>query len=93
MNTFQSQCIPCINFAFPLYFIVAGRLKTVPLRSEAAYTTTFNGCQGLTLARTVLDLRIVPFAHGQGSVDNENARRHAVFICKRDTGQRKHCIS
>ncbi|KIK91787.1 hypothetical protein PAXRUDRAFT_44795, partial [Paxillus rubicundulus Ve08.2h10] len=30
-----------------------------------AYATTFNGCQGLTLSRTALDLHSECFAHGQ----------------------------
>ncbi|KAJ8590070.1 hypothetical protein M405DRAFT_816876 [Rhizopogon salebrosus TDB-379] len=34
-----------------------------PLRP--AYATTFNGCQGLTLDKTVLDLRCDVFVHGQ----------------------------
>ena len=37
--------------------------KQFPLR--LAYATTFNSCQGLTLAKTAVDLRIDPFAHGQ----------------------------
>ncbi|KAI5994318.1 hypothetical protein EDD15DRAFT_787369, partial [Pisolithus albus] len=32
---------------------------------SSAYATTFNGCQGLTLTRTALDLRTDCFAHGQ----------------------------
>jgi hypothetical protein len=35
----------------------------LPLR--LAYATTFNGCVGLTLDRTVLDQRTPVFAHGQ----------------------------
>ncbi|KAF9236592.1 helicase, partial [Melanogaster broomeanus] len=30
-----------------------------------AYATTFNGCQGLTLSHTTIDLRTECFAHGQ----------------------------
>src|SRR5207253_686054 len=37
--------------------------KQFPLR--LAYATTFNSCQGLTLDRAVIDLRVPPFAHGQ----------------------------
>jgi len=37
--------------------------KQCPLR--LAYATTFNSCQGLTLDRAVIDLRVAPFAHGQ----------------------------
>jgi hypothetical protein len=32
---------------------------------QPAYATTFNGCQGLTLDKTVLDLRCDVFVHGQ----------------------------
>ncbi|KAG2071988.1 hypothetical protein BDR04DRAFT_1051958, partial [Suillus decipiens] len=64
LNTFQSHCIPRINFAFhPNRSSWTVNRKQFPLRP--AYATTFNGCQGLTLARTVLDLRTDPFAHGQ----------------------------
>ncbi|KAG2342040.1 hypothetical protein BDR05DRAFT_964722 [Suillus weaverae] len=37
--------------------------KRFPLRP--AYTTTFNGCQGLTLQKAVLDFRSDLFAHRQ----------------------------
>ncbi|KAG2742226.1 hypothetical protein P692DRAFT_201725486, partial [Suillus brevipes Sb2] len=37
--------------------------KQFPLRP--AYATTFNGSQGLTLQKAVLDLRTDSFAHGQ----------------------------
>ncbi|KAG2343442.1 hypothetical protein BDR05DRAFT_884329, partial [Suillus weaverae] len=37
--------------------------KQFPLRP--AYATTFNGSQGLTLRRAVVDVRIDGFAHGQ----------------------------
>ncbi|KIK11055.1 hypothetical protein PISMIDRAFT_123396, partial [Pisolithus microcarpus 441] len=37
--------------------------KQFPLR--LAYATTFNGCQGLTLQRSVVDLCKDPFSHGQ----------------------------
>jgi hypothetical protein len=36
---------------------------TGPVSSR--YATTFNGCQGLTLQKAVLDLRTDSFAHGQ----------------------------
>ena len=37
--------------------------RQFPVR--AAYATTFNGLQSLTLQRAVSDLRSDPFAHGQ----------------------------
>ena len=59
-----SHCIPRITFTItpPRSGFTISR-KQLPLR--LAYATTFNGCQGLTLTRSVLDLRIDPFAHGQ----------------------------
>jgi len=36
--------------------------KQFPLR--LAYATTFNSCQGLTLDRAIIDLRVSPFTHG-----------------------------
>ncbi|KAG2071265.1 hypothetical protein BDR04DRAFT_1016461, partial [Suillus decipiens] len=56
--------IPRINFAFYLnHSLWTVNRRNFPLRPADA--TTFNGCQGLTLARTVLDLRMDPFTHGQ----------------------------
>ncbi|KAG1865932.1 hypothetical protein DFJ58DRAFT_639209, partial [Suillus subalutaceus] len=37
--------------------------RQFPLRP--AYAATLNGCQGLTLTQTVLDLWTDPFAHGR----------------------------
>jgi len=37
---------------------------------------TFNGCQGLTLAKTTLDLCIDPFAHGQLYTALSHVRSH-----------------
>ncbi|KAF8552494.1 hypothetical protein OG21DRAFT_1416031, partial [Imleria badia] len=60
----ESHCIPCISFNFsPSGSDWTVTQKQFPL--HLAYTTTFNGCQGLTLARSALDLCIDPFAHGQ----------------------------
>lgn len=60
----QAHCVPRISFTFtpPASDWTVTR-KQFPLR--LAYATTFNGCQGLTLSRSVVDLRIDPFAHGQ----------------------------
>ena len=60
----QTHCIPRISFDFnPAGSDWTVQRRQFPLR--LAYATTFNGCQGLTLAKTALDLRIDPFAHGQ----------------------------
>jgi len=60
----QTHCIPRISFDFnPPASDWTVQRRQFPLR--LAYATTFNGCQGLTLAKTALDLRIDPFAHGQ----------------------------
>lgn len=60
----DTHCIPRIRFEFtpPRASWTVHRLQ-FPLR--LAYASTFNGCQGLTLDRTVLDLRCEVFAHGQ----------------------------
>ena len=54
----QTHCIPLLPQA-----IGPSNEDNSPLR--LAYATTFNDCQGLMLAKTTLDLRIDPFAHGQ----------------------------
>ncbi|KAG2096015.1 hypothetical protein BD769DRAFT_1369636, partial [Suillus cothurnatus] len=58
-----------------------------PLR--VAYATTFNGCQGLTPDKTVLDLRRDVFAHGQLhtalSRIRRSTRRFAHPISRRQT--------
>ncbi|KIM68216.1 hypothetical protein SCLCIDRAFT_1012870 [Scleroderma citrinum Foug A] len=41
------------------------RSSTKQFSLRLTYATTFDGCQGVTLAKTTLDLRIDPFAHGQ----------------------------
>ncbi|KAG2076746.1 hypothetical protein BDR04DRAFT_1044225 [Suillus decipiens] len=64
INTFESRCIPCINFAFHSNRSSwTVNRRQFPLRP--AYATTFNGYQGSTLTRTVLDFRTDPFTHGQ----------------------------
>jgi hypothetical protein len=60
----ETQCIPRITFNFkPPYCSWTVTRKQFPLR--LSYAITFNGCAGLTLDRTVLDLRTDVFAHGQ----------------------------
>ncbi|KAG1858989.1 hypothetical protein DFJ58DRAFT_701694 [Suillus subalutaceus] len=62
LNAFESHCIPRIDFAFhPNRSSWTVNRRQFPLRP--AYATTFNGCQGLTLA--LLDFRTDPSAHGQ----------------------------
>jgi hypothetical protein len=60
----EPQCIPRIRFQFspPHSSWTVHRIQ-YPLR--LAYSTTFNGCSGLTLDKAVLDLRTEVFAHGQ----------------------------
>jgi PIF1-like helicase len=60
----KTHCIPRINFEFYLAHASWTVLrKQIPLR--LAYACTFNGCLGLTLDKSVLDLRSPVFAHGQ----------------------------
>src|SRR5438045_7836211 len=65
-NDFTSQvfCLPRINFEFqPSYCPWTVQRRQFPLR--LAYATIFNSCQGLTLDKTVLDLRMPVFANCQ----------------------------
>jgi hypothetical protein len=58
------HCIPRIRFEFtPSRASWTVHRLQFPLR--LSYATTFNGSQGLTLDKTVLDLRCEVFAHGQ----------------------------
>lgn len=80
LNTFESHCVPRINFSFhpnrPSWTVNRRRF---PLR--LAYATTFHGRQGLpALASTALDLRTDPFTRGQ--VESENVKRHIMSICR-----------
>ena len=55
--------LPRIIFEFqPRFCSWTMQRKQFPLR--LAYATTFNSCQGLTLDRAVIDLRVAPFAQG-----------------------------
>lgn len=63
-QTGEIHCLPRITFAFnPPRLSWTVNRRQFPLR--AAYATTFNGSQGLTLRRAVLDLRTDVFTHGQ----------------------------
>ena len=60
----ELHCIPRIRFEFsPAHASWTVQRMQFPLR--VAYACTFNGCVGLTLDKTVLDLRTPVFAHGQ----------------------------
>ncbi|KIK81823.1 hypothetical protein PAXRUDRAFT_35764 [Paxillus rubicundulus Ve08.2h10] len=62
MNDNQMQCIPSITFTLSpphSYWNVNHKQFLLQL----AYATTFNGCQGLTLSQTAIDLCTDPFAH------------------------------
>ena len=59
-----THCIPRIRFEFtPAHSSWTVQRIQFPLR--LAYACTFNGCVGLTLDKTILDLRTPVFAHGQ----------------------------
>ena len=64
-NSFTvTHCIPRIRFEFlPAHASWTVQRVQFPLR--VAYACTFNGCVGLTLDKTVLDLRTPVFAHSQ----------------------------
>lgn len=60
----DTHCIPRIRFQFtPTRASWTVHRLQFPLR--LAYACTFNGSQGLTLDKTVLDVRSDVFAHGQ----------------------------
>ncbi|KAG1888976.1 uncharacterized protein F5891DRAFT_81884 [Suillus fuscotomentosus] len=61
-QTGEMHCLSRITFKPPRSTWTVNQ-KKFPLRP--AYATTFNGCQGLTLQKAVLDLRTDSFAHGQ----------------------------
>jgi hypothetical protein len=68
-------CIPRIRFEFtpPNSSWTIQRIQ-FPLR--LAYATTFHGCVGLTLDKTVLDTRIDVFTHGQLYTSLSRVRNH-----------------
>ena len=60
----EIHCIPRIRFEFnPAYSSWTIQRVQFPLR--LAYACTFNSCVGLTLDKTVVDVRTSVFAHGQ----------------------------
>jgi len=60
----EIYCIPRIRFEFtPAHSSWTVHRLQLPLR--LAYACTFHGCIGLTLDKTVLDIRTPVFAHGQ----------------------------
>ncbi|KAG1873565.1 hypothetical protein DFJ58DRAFT_695725 [Suillus subalutaceus] len=78
INTSESHCIPLINFAsHPNCPSWISNKRQFPLRR--AYATTLDGCQCLTLARTVLDFRT---DHGQlyTALSEVRTRRHTMCL-------------
>ncbi|KAG2047535.1 hypothetical protein BDR06DRAFT_897183, partial [Suillus hirtellus] len=76
-ETEERHCLPRITSTFnPPGSSWTVNRKQFPLR--AAYATTFNGSQGLTLQKAVLDLRTDSFAHGQlyTALSRVRGRRH-----------------
>ncbi|KAE8244886.1 hypothetical protein A4X06_0g5922 [Tilletia controversa] len=64
LSSGMTYLLPRINFTFqPKSSPFVIHRCQFPLR--AAYATTFHGCQGLTLSRTVIDCGTPIFAHGQ----------------------------
>lgn len=64
LHNLENHCIPRITFSFHPYRL-SWTVNRKQFPSRLAYATTFNGCQGLTLSRTILDLRTDPLARGQ----------------------------
>ena len=88
VNNFTSQlfCLPRINFEFqPSHCPWTVQRRHFPLR--LAYATTFNSCQGLTLDKMVLDLRIPVFAHGQLYTALSRVRSRHDIRCFTSDGQ------
>ena len=80
-NDLETHCILRISFNFsPPGSDWTVTRKQFPLR--LSYATTFNGCQGLTLDRSVLDLRVDPFAHGQlyTALSRVTCRRNTITL-------------
>jgi hypothetical protein len=71
----EPQCIPRIRFQFtPSYSSWTVHRVQYPL--QLAYTTTFNGCSGLTLDKSIIDLQTEVFAHGQLYTALSRVRHH-----------------
>ncbi|KAK4700477.1 ATP-dependent DNA helicase PIF1, partial [Phenoliferia sp. Uapishka_3] len=74
-------CIPRIHFEFKPRFSSFTVIRSqIPLR--LAYATTFNSCQGQTLAKVALDQRTEVFAHGQlyTAISRIRAREFGVVL-------------
>ena len=54
---------PCVLLLEDRYFEVRDLRKQFPL--HLVCVTTFSGCQGFTLDRTIIDRHTDPFTHGQ----------------------------
>jgi hypothetical protein len=82
LNAYQSAkfLLPRILFEFQPKFCpwTIQRLQ-FPLR--LAYATTFNSCQGLTLDRAVIDMRVPVFAHGQLYTALSRVRSRELLRC------------
>ena len=79
----EPLCLPRIRFEFspPKSSWTVQRIQ-FPLR--LAYASTFHGCVGLTLDRTVLDTRTDVFTHGQlyTSLSRVRNRADTRLLCK-----------
>ena len=82
----EIHCIPRIRFKF-----TPARSGWTVIRCQLpirlAYATTFNGCVGLTLNRTILDLRTDVFAHGQlyTALSRVRQRQDSKILLREDT--------
>ena len=78
----QPMCIPRICFEFtPARSTWTIQRLQYPL--WLAYTTTFHGCVGLTLDRTVIDMQSDVFTHGQlyTSISHVRNRTDTQLLC------------
>ena len=72
--------LPRILFEFrPKYCPWTIQRHQFPL--QLAYATTFNSCQGLTLDRAVIDMRVPVFAHGQLYTALSRVRSRELLRC------------
>ena len=84
----RSYCLPRINFDFkPGFSPWTIQRRQFPLR--LAYATTFNSSQGLTLDKTVVDLRTPVFAHGQlyTSLSRVRNRKDIRIVVNRESNK------
>ncbi|KAG2745962.1 hypothetical protein P692DRAFT_20740374 [Suillus brevipes Sb2] len=93
LNNLEHHCIPRITFSFrPICSSWTVNRKQFPLR--LAYATTFNGCQGLTLSCTVLDLRTDVFAHSQIYTSLSHVKRREDTLCLfADGNENSDCVN